>query len=634
MTDKIKHLSADALNVDRLSNPARRKLLGNAGALGLAGFLGGGIWSFPVTGLAEGQPAGSKLLGFKGIAASAEDHIVITPGYRAEVLISWGDPLVDGAPAFHAEGKNSAADQEKQFGDNNDGMSFFPIDDRHGVMAINNEYVNEQYLFAHGGAKAASLEDVRKSQAAHGVSVVAVKRVAESARWEVERPSRYNRRITANTAMTFSGPAAGHALLKTAADPQGMNVSGTFGNCANGKTPWGTYLTCEENFDTYFGTRQADYQTTPEQKRYTLKVHEPERNWVDFDERFDVAKHPNEFNRHGWIVEIDPLNPTSTPVKRTALGRFKHENAAVTVAKSGHLVVYMGDDERGEFIYKYVSNGKVDHANPSANSRLLDDGVLYVAQFDGDASGTPLKGKGHWVALEFGKNGLTPENGFNSQAEVLIFARKAASQVNATRMDRPEWIAVNPHDGRAYCTLTNNSKRGEEGMPVNAANPRPNNIYGQIIRWDENGDATAEVFGWDMYALCGNPAAHPDGINRGTPNITVENSFNSPDGLGFDHDGRLWILTDGNYSNKGDFVGQGNNQMLAGDPTSGEIRRFMVGPKSCELTGIAFTSDYRTMFVNVQHPGEKGDSHFPNNSVRPRSSVVMITREDGGVIGA
>ncbi|SLM64652.1 MULTISPECIES: PhoX family protein [Dickeya] len=630
MTDKM-HINHDA----SLMDPARRKLLGHAGALGLAGFLGGGIGFFPgVTKAANSNTPSSPLLGFKGIATSTEDNIVITPGYRAEVLISWGEPLLEGAPAFHPEGKNSAADQEKQFGDNNDGMSFFPIDERHGVMAINNEYVNEQYLFAHGGTKAVSLEDVRKSQAAHGVSIVAVKRVADSVRWEIERPSRYNRRITANTPMRFSGPAAGHALLKTAADPQGTQVLGTFGNCANGKTPWGTYLTCEENFDTYFGTRQADYQTTSEQKRYSLKVKEPERNWVDFDDRFDVAVHPNEFNRHGWIVEIDPMNPDATPVKRTALGRFKHENAAVTVAKNGQLVVYMGDDERGEFIYKYVSTGRVDMSNPAANAALLDDGVLYVAQFDADEAGTPLKGKGRWIALEFGKSGLTPENGFHSQAEVLIFARKAASQVKATRMDRPEWIAVNPHDGRAYCTLTNNSKRGEEGMPVNAANPRPNNIYGQIIRWDEGGDASAALFNWDMYALCGNPVAHPEGVNRGTPNITAENSFNSPDGLGFDKDGRLWILTDGNYSNSGDFVGQGNNQMLVGDPTSGEIRRFMVGPKSCELTGIAFTPDYRTLFVNVQHPGEKGDSHFPGNSVRPRSSVVMITRDDGGVIGA
>lgn len=297
MTKQIEQLDAD-----RLIDPTRRKLLlGSAGAVGLAGFLGGGIWSVSAEALAEDLPP-NKLLGFQGIAASTADEVTIAPGYRAEVLISWGEPLVDGAPAFDPQGNNSAADQEKQFGDNNDGMSFFPIDDRHGVMAINNEYVNEQYLFAHGGTKATSLEEVRKSQAAHGVSIVAVKRIGEGQRWEVERPSRYNRRITANSEMRFSGPAAGHPLLQTAADPSGRKVLGTFGNCANGKTPWGTYLTCEENFDTYFGTRQADYPTTPEQKRYTLKVSEPERNWPDYDERFDVAKNPNEFNRHGWIV--------------------------------------------------------------------------------------------------------------------------------------------------------------------------------------------------------------------------------------------------------------------------------------------------------------------------------------------
>lgn len=628
MTSNLENVNAE----NQVDASRRRLVFGSAGALGMASFLGGGVLSFGAR--AQTVTPGSALLGFKGIAASAADEVIVPPGYRAEVLISWGDPLVDGAAPFDPDGRNSAAEQALQFGDNNDGMSFFPIDERHGVMAINNEYVNEPYLFAHGGKKAASLEDVRKSQAAHGVSIVAVQRIGDSVSWQVMRPSQYNRRITATTPMTFSGPAAGHALLKTAADPTGSRALGTFGNCANGKTPWGTYLTCEENFDTYFGTRDAGYRTTPEQARYTLDVKEPERNWVDFDERFDVSRHPNEFNRHGWIVEIDPLDPNSTPIKRTALGRFKHENAAVTVAQNGRLVVYMGDDERGEFIYKYVSHAIVDHVHPAQNRHLLDEGTLYVAQFDGDAAGTPLKGKGRWIALTFGKNGLTPENGFHSQAEVVTFARKAASQVGATRMDRPEWIAVNPHDGRAYCTLTNNSKRGETGMPLNPANPRPKNVYGQIIRWDEHGDATAQEFAWDMYALCGNPIAHPDGVNRGTPNITAENTFNSPDGLGFDREGRLWILTDGNDSNTGDFAGQGNNQMLAGDPVSGEIKRFMVGPKSCELTGITFTQDYRTMFVNVQHPGEEGDSHFPHNSVRPRSSVVMVTRQDGGVIGA
>jgi secreted PhoX family phosphatase len=627
MSDKILEL-----NMDSLPSPVRRKLLAGTGAFGLAGFLGGGV-SFSAFADVKSAPNGSPLLGFKAIPASTADDIAIAPGYRAEVLISWGEPLVNGAAAFDPHGNNSAADQEKQFGDNNDGMSFFAIDDNRGVMAINNEYVNEQYLFAHGGSKATSAEDVKKSQAAHGVSIVEVER-ADDNRWRVVRPSHYNRRITANTVMHFSGPAAGNAALQTSADPEGKTVLGTFGNCANGKTPWGTYLTCEENFDTYFGTKSADFSPTAQQKRYTLKASEPERNWSDFDERFDVAKNPNEFNRHGWVVEIDPLDPASVPVKRTALGRFKHENAAVTVAKSGELVVYMGDDERGEYIYKFVSSGKVDHANPAANKSLLDEGTLYVAVFEGDKNGTPLKGTGRWMALSHGQNGLTAENGFQSQADILINARAAADVVKATRMDRPEWIAVNPHDGRAYCTLTNNNKRGNEKMPVDAANPRPDNIYGQIIRWDEQGDATAQQFSWDIFVLCGNPIAHPQGVQRGTPNITTDNTFNSPDGLGFDSAGRLWILTDGKYSNEGDYQGQGNNQMLVGDPNSGEIRRFMVGPKSCELTGITFTPDYRTLFVNVQHPGEEGDSHFPHNSPRPRSSVIMITREDGGILGA
>ncbi|TCV99119.1 PhoX family protein [Biostraticola tofi] len=625
----------DTLNADRLRDPGRRKLLGNAGAVGLAGFLGGGIWNLSATADAATLPANTRgLLGFSPIAASGEDTITLPPGYQADILISWGDPLFADAPAFDPQGNNSADDQLKQFGDNNDGMSYFPIDENRGVMAINNEYVNEKYLFAHGGSRALNLGEVRKSQAAHGVSVFEIRRTAAGKPWQVVKDARYNRRITALTEMRFSGPAAGHAQLQTAADPAGLKVLGTFGNCANGKTPWGTYLTCEENFDTYFGASDAGYKVTPEQALYSLNVKEPERNWADFDPRFDLSKNPNEFNRFGWIVEIDPLNPASVPVKRTALGRFKHENAAVTIAKNGHLVVYMGDDEVGEYIYKFVSAERVDESNPAKNGQLLDNGTLYVARFDSNTDGVPLKGTGQWLPLVWGQNGLTKENGFASQADICLFTRKAATQVGATKMDRPEWIAVNPHDGRAYCTLTNNNKRGNEAMPLNAANPRPKNLYGQIIRWDEGGDAAATTFGWDMYALCGNPIAHPEGVYRGSPNITAENTFNSPDGLGFDRDGRLWILTDGKYTNEGEYAGQGNNQMLVGCPTSGEIRRFMVGPKSCELTGITFTPDYRTLFVNVQHPGEEGDSHFPNNSPRPRSSVVMITRTDGGVVGA
>ncbi|MNH08056.1 hypothetical protein D3C79_674610 [compost metagenome] len=338
------------------------------------------------------------------------------------------------------------------------------------------------------------------------------------------------------------------------------------------------------------------------------------------------------------MVEIDPFDPQSTPVKRTALGRFKHENAALAETRDGRAVVYMGDDERGEFIYKFISRDRVDHKTPSANRSLLDHGTLYVARFDdGNQSADQPRGKGQWLELTHGKHGLIAANGFASQAQVLIHARLAASQLKATRMDRPEWIVVSPKDGQVYCTLTNNVKRGEEGQPAGGPNPREKNLYGQILRWRETeDDHGAMSFDWDLFVVAGNPSVHPNDAKGGSSNITPQNMFNSPDGLGFDPDGRLWILTDGDYSNSGDFAGMGNNQMLCADPLSGEIRRFMVGPVACEVTGIAFAPDQRTLFVGIQHPGETGGSTFPEHlpNGKPRSSVMAITREDGGIIGA
>lgn len=298
----------------------------------------------------------------------------------------------------------------------------------------------------------------------------------------------------------------------------------------------------------------------------------------------------------------------------------------------------MGDDERGEFIYKFISRDKINHRNPKANRDLLDHGTLYVARFDaGDGNPDHPKGQGQWIELTHGKNGIDASSGFADQAQVLIQARLAASVVQATRMDRPEWIVVSPKDGQVYCTLTNNSKRGEDGQPVGGPNPREKNVYGQILRWRTGGDDHGAMsFSWDLFVVAGNPGVHAGQPKGGSSNITPQNMFNSPDGLGFDKAGRLWILTDGDYSNSGDFAGMGNNQMLCADPDSGEIRRFMVGPVGCEVTGIAFAPDQKTLFVGIQHPGENGGSTFPEHlpNGKPRSSVMAITREDGGVIGA
>ncbi|WP_105902827.1 PhoX family protein [Vibrio gangliei] len=569
-------------------------------------------------------PKAPQLLGFEAIPASTQDAVIVPQGYIAEPLIAWGDAIHPSAASFSQ--LNSAADQAMQFGDNNDGMTFLPLSRDRAVLAVNNESTDYNTLFDDKGANLTA-DKVRRSQAAVGVSIVELSKSKDG--WQVNVNGRLNRRITAYTEMELTGPAAGDDKLKTNADLSGTQVLGTFNNCANGSTPWGTYLTCEENFNGFFGSTNK-IEVPEEDKRYGINSGNGGFNWHQFDERFDIEKEPNENHRHGWVVEIDPMNPNSKPKKRTALGRFKHENAALTIDKNGRVVVYLGDDERGEHIYKFVSKGKYNEHKPEKNRDLLDEGTLYVAKFD--AKEGDMHGNGEWLELTFGKNGLTPENGFNSQAEVLIFARQAATQVGATTMDRPEWVAVHPDNEQVFCTLTNNSRRGNEGMEVNVANPRENNIYGHIIRWQpKNGKHSSDTFFWDIYVLAGNPEVYSnDNPRSGSDNITPDNMFNSPDGIGFDNAGRLWIQTDGNYSNSGDFAGMGNNQMLCGDPNTGEIKRFLTGPTGCEITGLTFSPDNRTMFIGVQHP----TGNFSTIDGVPRSTVMKITREDGGVIGA
>jgi secreted PhoX family phosphatase len=622
--------------MEQMVGLSRRRFIGAGALCGAAMFMGGSLLARSA--LAAGvTTANSTLIGFANIPAATSDSISLPPGYTARVLISWGQPLHADGPAFDPSGNGSAEQQEVQFGDNNDGMSLFPFpgDDNRALLAINNEYTNYRYLYAHGG-KPQSAAEVQKALASEGLSVIEIQR--DGGHWQFVQGSRYNRRVHGNTPIRVSGPAAGDALLKTAADPAGKLVLGTFQNCANGKTPWGTYLTCEENFTDCFGSTDPAQAFDPAQKRYGVVAASKEIDWHPHDPRFDMAKTPNELNRHGWVVEIDPFNPQAQPVKRTALGRFKHENAALAETKSGHAVVYMGDDERGEFIYKFISRDRIDHKNPKANRDLLDHGTLYVARFDaGDGNPDHPRGKGQWLELSHGKHGLDASNGFASQAQVLIHARLAASTVQATRMDRPEWIVVSPKDGQVYCTLTNNVKRGDDGQPVGGPNPREKNVYGQILRWRETGDDHGAMsLDWDLFLVAGNPAVHAGAAKGGSSNITPQNMFNSPDGLSFDDAGRLWVQTDGDTSNTGDFAGMGNNQMLCADPATGEIRRFMVGPVGCEVTGVSFAPDQRTLFIGIQHPGENGGSTFPEHlpNGKPRSSVIAISRDDGAVIGA
>jgi secreted PhoX family phosphatase len=622
--------------VERAFN--RRGFLKSGVGLAAAVFLAG-----PLAARASSTPDNNKvqpssLLGFTAIPISIDDTIKVAAGYTATVFAPWGTPLFADAPAWKTDGSDDAAAQARQVGDNHDGIHFFPINNSsiEGLLVMNHEYTTAEdgeyiWLFGKDGSKPWTAEKAEKAMNAHGVSIIHVVRNSDG-KWEIKLDSKYNRRITASTEMTLTGPAAGNDLLKTKSDPSGTRVLGTFNNCGNGWTPWNTYLACEENFNNYFGTRSEGDSRNAAQKRYGLAPNATDYRWEEFVDRFDYVKEPNESNRFGWIVEIDPFDPYSTPKKRTALGRFKHENAAYALSTDKRIVVYMGDDQRDDYIYKFVSDGIYQEG--ANNSSLLDSGRLYVAKFGDNSGSRDFMGAGEWILLDKTVNStLSADSRFANQAEVLINARLAADAVGATKMDRPEWVSVHPENGDVYVTLTNNDKR----KTVDAANPREANIYGQIVRWREaGGDAAALTFNWDLFVLAGNPIKYTNrnDLKSGSANITSDNTFNSPDGLAFDSSGRLWIQTDGKYSNSGEYEGQGNNQMLCADPASKEIRRFFVGPKECEVTGIAFTPDSKTLFINIQHPGEEGDSHWPDGGKSvPRSSTVIITKNDGGVIG-
>ena len=603
---------------DRIVESAisRRGLLG-----GILAF--GGVTALGTTLMPAAAKAGADRFAFEAITTNSNDAITVPPGFKSQVVVRWGDPLSSSDAEFDHATLGTAATQETAFGDNSDGMDVFTHGDKI-LLAVNNEYTNRKIIWGNRpDGKAETDDDVTKGMMAHGLTVV---EIAETdGTWGVVKDSPFNRRVTPATELDLTGPAAGHDLLKTAADPTGSKTLGTWNNCGNGKTPWGTYLACEENFNGYFSSSVEDVEISPELKRYGVSNEDWGYGWAKVDERFDISKHPNEPNRAGYVVELDPADPSSTPKKRTALGRFKHENAEVVINSDGKVVVYMGDDERGEFLYRYVSNGVYAPGNPT--DTLLEDGSLSVAKFADD-------GTGQWMAL-------TPETtGMSSMAEICVHTRQAGSAVGATTMDRPEWVAANPNAAEVYCALTNNKNRGikpnagGDATPVGGPNPREGNKYGQIVRWRPDGaDHTADGFAWDLYVLAGNPTVHSD-ANAGSENVNDGNMFNSPDGIKFDSSGLLWIQTDGNYSNAEDFAGQGNNQMLAGDPVTGEIRRFLVGPRECEVTGLTWSPDLRTMFVGIQHPGERGDSHWPEGGdATPRSAIIAVTREDGGIIG-
>ena len=583
----------------------------------------------------EGRP---NTLGFTPIAANHFDTVTVPEGYEARVLYAWGDPISEG-PSFKKNAANSAWEQGQQAGMHHDGIEYFPLprgsqNNTHALLAINHEYCDNGLLFP-DGERNWSLLKARKAQNALGVSIIEIRK--EKGLWQVVRPSSLARRITARTPMRFTGAAAGCDLLKTKEDQTGFFPKGTAQNCSNGKTPWGTYLTCEENWSDLFTRRSGPL--TPLEKRYGIQSQEKLYRWSRVDPRFECSKSPNEAHRFGWIVEIDPYDPKSIPRKHTALGRIKHESATFALGKSNKAVVYTGDDEKFEYIYKFVSKHPYKPSDRAHNLKLLEEGELYVARFNADGSGI-------WLPLVFNEGPLTPENGFKNQAEILVKTRLAADAVGATKMDRPEWIAVDPKkQGGLYCTLTNNDERGMPGMPgVDAANPRANNLFGSIIHWQEaNEDPESLVFQWDIFSLAGLKNS-PNPNWQGTNDV----SFGSPDGLKFDSRGVMWVETDVKSStiDKDEYQGLGNNQLFAIIPGKSDFQRFLVGPRGCELTGIAFSPDNKSLFVNIQHPGESGQgvtkagealkiSTWPDGlkTGRPRSATLVIHKKNGGIIG-
>ncbi|MBZ9717443.1 PhoX family phosphatase [Mesorhizobium sp. AD1-1] len=597
----------------------------------------------------EARAAEGSAFTFDELEAGIDDKHHVAPGYDADVLLRWGDPLFADSPDFDPT-KQSAEAQAKQFGYNNDYVGYIPVDGsaEHGLLVVNHEYTNPHLMFPgivkiveKDGKKSAEVAPLSKEQvdvemAAHGGTIVEIRKA--SGKWQVVRDGKLNRRITSNTEMALSGPVAGHDRVKTNADPSGTKVFGTFNNCAGGVTPWGTYVMAEENIHGYFsGELPEGHKEAANYKR--LGIPEGAYEWAAHYERFDLAKEPNEANRFGWIVEVDVNDPTSTPRKRTAMGRFKHEGAESIVARDGRVVFYLGDDERFDYVYKFVTKAAFDPNDHAANRDLLDDGTLHVARFAED-------GTVEWLPIVFGQGPLTAENGFTGQADVLIETRRAADLLGATKMDRPEDIQPNAVNGKVYVMLTNNSKRKAD--QVDAANPRAENAFGHIIEIAEDGgDFTAAKGKWEVLLKCGDPAVADVGATFSTA-TTANGWFGMPDNCAVDSAGRLWVATDGQGPKA-----TGRTDGLWAVDTEGAARAtsklFFRVPIGAEMCGPLFAPDDQTAFVAVQHPGDGGEdweafgrpSYYEDLSTRwpdfkpdmpVRPSVVAITRQGGGKI--
>ena len=636
------------------SRMARRQFLKGSVGAAVAAFIGCSVVGCSSN---DGEPepivdpvTAAPLLGFTAIATSRADSIVVPQGYTARTILPWGTPLTGSYPAFLTDASNNGAEQEQQVGMHHDGMHFFPIDQRanaesstEGLLVFNHEYIDNNLIHTNGiNTVPRPADEARKEIAAHGVSVAHIQQQADGS-WALVNNSPFNRRITGATPMELAGPVRGSDKVVTKYSPDGSRTRGTLNNCGNGFTPWGTYLTCEENWAGYFVNTDAEQPR--EHSRYGVSDNNGRYYWetatpaADVYQRFNASTlgasasddYRNEPNTFGWIVEIDPFNPDSVPQKRTSLGRFGHEGVIFGKVEEGKpIVVYSGDDSRFEYIYKFVSSAP--YYKVTAGGHLLNEGTLYVARFNED-------GSGDWLPLDlndadFAAKVQTAGVSFANQADVLVNTRLAADIAGATKMDRPEWGAVHPDTGEVYFTLTNNSRRTEE--QIDAANPRAANTTGHIIRWHERETQGATAFDWDIFLLAGD-------VGTVTPDteltLSADNHLASPDGLWFDKNGLLWIQTDMSGSQQSDGP-YGNNQMLVADPVTRQIKRFLAGPTDCEVTGISATPDMKTLFVNIQHPGDRSTpdnftSNWPDGgNRRPRSATVVITKDDGGIIGS
>jgi len=705
----------DAVLATRLS---RRKLLGSGlGATGAVALGASGLSGCASKGAAQGMAAPIGALNFAAVAKNVADKVTVAHGYSVQVLYALGDPLTANTPAFKNDGTDT--DFGNRAGDHHDGMEWFGLSPdgkpsrsatQRALLAMNHEATTDEKLasfFIHANGGTATLPrpaaEVDKELMIHGLSVVEIQ--SDGKRWAYKAASPFNRRVTTLTEGVIHGPARGSAHMVTRFSPEGTRCRGTLNNCGTGKTPWGTFVSGEENWYGYFfrdakddERRKADKQVAA-LNRYGRKAGAPSRHgWESAGTADTYARwhngalgasakddYRNEMNTFGYVVEMDAYDSRQPIRKRTGLGRFAHESVSFAKPVAGQPVVaYMGDDARGEYMYKFVSAAKWDAAdahpaNPLATGdKYLDKGTLYAARFKDD-------GTGEWMDLSLNNPVIAGNSrfGFETEADVCVFTRIAADAVGATKMDRPEWGGINPRNGELYMTLTNNSNRTAD--TTDAANPRAytdmkgpkeqkGNVHGHIIRL---ADATpaGTAFKWDVYLFASEADADKARVNLS--NLTADNDLSAPDGLVFSEvTGLCWIQTD-----DGAYTDQTNCMLLAAVPgqvgdggakalthtlanggtktvtthmgktqTPATLKRFLVGPKDCEITGLCESPDGRAMFINIQHPGEgtkmadaahpaKYTSQWPANAgygagQRPRSATIVITKNDGGVIGS